>query len=764
MLSLCLNINLMGGNFMAEKSKKHRWKFYRYGGLDQVGLESADDLRNLEQLDPKLWAAMTCPTTNIEFDARTLEYLDTDKDSRVKIPEILAAVKWLCSILTKPEAIMQPGEAFPLELINSDNPEGAAILASMKRVLANLGKAEAKQITLADLADTAKIFAVTQFNGDGIITADVPASDAAKQMIEEIISCLGSVEDRSGTPGISQEMLDQLLDDARAYSEWVNQPEKNSEILFAAEETPGMASAYLGVKRQIDDYFTRCQLASYDSRYAQANAALEQEYVALLKKSLSTQTDELKELPLALVNEETLLKMKERVNPAWAQALAAFAEKVAKPLTDQDKNLSEADWQTIKGKFAAYEAWQNDKKGQSVEKLGPERVKELLEGKVAAEIEAMIAQDKALAPEFEALEKADKLVRYYRYLYTLLNNFVAFRDFYDTEKSAVFQLGTLYMDSRSCKLCVRVTDIARHSSMANSCNTFLVYCDCIRQGSAEKMTIAAAFTDGDSEQLLPGRNGLFVDHKGNYWDATIVKIIDYPISIRQAFWNPYKRLGNLIREQLEKFAAAKEKALGDSMAKTVEAAPVAGKPAAAPFDVGKFAGIFAAIGLALAAIGSTVASIIAGFMSLAVWQMPLAIGGVLLLISGPSMIMAAFRLRRRNLGAILDANGWAVNTRAQINIAFGKTLTGMAELPEGAIQSKDDPFPDKRSAWAKVTIALLLLVFVILMWRSAPARNQFKRFLGLKPVVSAEKELNKKPAAKIKKQPAKPQSKAKDSQ
>ena len=61
--------------------------------------------------------------------------------------------------------------------------------------------------------------------------------------------------------------------------------------------------------------------------------------------------------------------------------------------------------------------------------------------------------------------------------------------------------------------------------------------------------------------------------------------------------------------------------------------------------------------------------------------MPLAILAVLLLISGPSMILAWLKLRQRNLGPILDANGWAVNARAKINIPFGASLTGMAKLP-----------------------------------------------------------------------------------
>ena len=42
---------------------------------------------------------------------------------------------------------------------------------------------------------------------------------------------------------------------------------------------------------------------------------------------------------------------------------------------------------------------------------------------------------------------------------------------------------------------------------------------------------------------------------GRDWDATVVKIVENPISIRQAFWSPYKRISRMISQQIEKLAA-----------------------------------------------------------------------------------------------------------------------------------------------------------------------------------------------------------------
>jgi hypothetical protein len=150
-------------------------------------------------------------------------------------------------------------------------------------------------------------------------------------------------------------------------------------------------------------------------------------------------------------------------------------------------------------------------------------------------------------------------------------------------------------------------------------------------------------------------------------------------------------------------AAAKEKAaIGKAETQIVATAAKAeaGKPAAAPapptpFDAAKFAGIFAAIGLALGAIGTAIASLVTGFLRLAWWQIPLAILGIMVIISGPSVVIAWLKLRQRNLGPILDASGWAVNARVRVNIPFGRSLTGIAKLPPGASRSLQDPYRDK---------------------------------------------------------------------
>ena len=61
----------------------------------------------LDQLDLKLWVALACPTSGLEFDKATLALIDTDKDGRVRAPELIAAVKWAGGLLKNPDDLLK---------------------------------------------------------------------------------------------------------------------------------------------------------------------------------------------------------------------------------------------------------------------------------------------------------------------------------------------------------------------------------------------------------------------------------------------------------------------------------------------------------------------------------------------------------------------------------------------------------------------------------------------------------------------------------
>jgi len=687
----------------------HVWKFFRTGGIDQVSLETATDLLNLEHLDQKLWVALSCPVKGLELDEKTLALIDTDGDGRIRVPELIAATKWAAARVKDPGQLLKGEDALPLAAIDEPTPEGRVLLASARQILSNLGKKDANAITVADAADTAKIFSASSLNGDGIIPPDATDDAAAQALIKDIIACLGGSKDRTGTLGITAAQADAFFKELDAYIAWVGQA-GTKDIAVLGDATDAACSALRAVRPKVDDFFARCRLAAFDARAVGALNRNEAEYAAIASKDLQTGTAEIAAFPLASIAAGRALPLATGVNPAWAAAIATLQSAVVTPVLGAGKTeLTEDDWKDLNSRFAAYETWLGGKAGSAVEKLGLARARELAAGQGRAVLADLLAKDQALEPQFKAISDVERLVRYNRDLRALLHNFVNFADFYSRDRDAVFQAGTLYLDSRSTELCIRVD---APNALAAMSKAYIAYCTCTRTGGTT-MTIAACFTQGDGDYLFAGRRGVFYDRAGRDWDAVITSIVDNPISIRQAFWSPYKKFIRMIEEQVAKRAAAAEAASSTKLATAAETTANADK--AKPVEAQKKIdiGTVAALGVAVGAIGGALATLATGLAGLAPWQLPLVLVAVMLAISCPSMIIAWLKLRQRTLGPILEGNGWAVNGRVKINIPFGTALTAMAKLPAGSRRSLEDPYEDKEAVQRRRQVLLVLLVLLL---------------------------------------------------
>ncbi len=745
---------LSQGDEMASEARGHKWRFFRAGGFDQVRLDSGDDLLALDQLDQKLWVALACPTEGLEFDRKTLDLIDADKDGRIRAPELIAAVKWAGALLKDPGALVKSSPSLALSAINAETDEGKRLLASAKLILKELGKKGAKEITLEDTADTAKIFDKTKFNGDGVLPASSADDEATTKVIEDMIACVGGELDRSGLDGVTQPKVDTFFEEATAFSAWWTAAESDAaNVMPLGDATASAAKTFAAVQAKIGDYFARCRLAAFDPRAVGPLNREEAEYTALAGRVLSAKAEEVAAFPLARIAAGKALPLDAGVNPAWAEAVKKLRDEVIVPLLGERAALTEGEWDNVSARLAPFAAWSATRAGVAVEKLGLVRVREILASDAKTRITELVAKDKALEPETAAIISVDKLIRYHRDLYTLATNFVSFSAFY-SRKKAIFQAGTLYLDARSCDLCVKVADADAHAALAIHSGTYLAYCEITRKVTGEKRMIAAAFTDGGSDDLVVGKNGIFYDREGHDWDATIVRLVAHPISVREAFWLPYKRVGKLIGEQINKFASSRDKEMQDKAAANVgEGSKVVvvahAAPPEPPFDIGKFVGIFAGIGIALGAIGSVLLAITGGFLSLRLWQMPLAIFGIVLLISFPSMLIAYLKLRERRIGPILNANGWAVNARVKMNVPFGEALTAVATLPAHAERSMDDPFAEKTRPWG-LAIFVLLVAAGVLSWKLGYAATWLEVLKNPAPVIGPATSDSAAPAASAK--------------
>jgi len=688
------------------------WKFSTVGGVTRVNIESGQDILHLDELDRKLWTALSCPLKGLEIDEKTMTMLDTNGDGKIHIEEIVAASKWLTKVINDPELLLKREAFIPFSAFNTNDEEGAHLLETSKQILENLGL-EKNEISVADVSDSIAIFAKTRFNGDGIITENSADDEAVKALIKTVIDCMGSVTDRSGDPGIDTDKIEAFYTALADFKAWKEAGDADKANVFPyGDDTANALAALMAVKDKVDDFFMRCKLASFNADSAAVLDVSSAKIGEISGNNLAASTDEIATYPLARVNAEHRLPLGNEVNPAWAGAVANLKKLVIDKEFKNADYITEEQWFSMLAKFGAYNAWMGAKAGAAVEGLGYDAVVKALEENKKEALLNLVAQDKALEAKSNAIDQVDKLLHLYRDFYTLLTNFVTFSDFYSPEKRAIFQAGTLYIDERACDLCVKVSDMGAHNTMAAYSNMYILYCDCTCKSKPGTMTIAAVVTDGDVGDIMVGKHAVFYDRDGLGWNATVTKIIDNPISIRQAFWSPYRKMAKSVEDMINKRAAEKDaKVMADANAKIDNAnLPADGsKPAEAPkppFDIAKFAGIFAAIGLAIGLVGAAIGGLFE-WLGMHWYNIVIFFAIIILIISGPSMIMAWLKLRKRNLAPVLNANGWALNQRILVNTRFGATLTGIAKYP---IVKTKDPFTMKAPWWKKMLRWLFLLI------------------------------------------------------
>ena len=183
---------------MASTSTSHTWTFFRTGGIDQVALNRGADLLHLDQLDQKLWVALSCPVKGLNLDEKTLALIDADGDGRIRVPELLAAVEWAAARVNNPGDLLLGKDSLALDAINTGTPEGAILQASARQILRSLNKEADGALTTADAANTAAIFSASVLNGSGIITPEATEAPELQTLIKDIITCSGGAEARSG--------------------------------------------------------------------------------------------------------------------------------------------------------------------------------------------------------------------------------------------------------------------------------------------------------------------------------------------------------------------------------------------------------------------------------------------------------------------------------------------------------------------------------------------------------------------------------------
>jgi len=449
----------------------HVWNYFRAGGVVQVELLTTADLMNLGQLDQKLWMALEMPTRGLNCDPRTLDLLDTDKDGKIRPPELIEAVQWLAKTLKDPAVILSEGSSLRL-----DQFKDPTIHSGAQRAISQLGKGSEDSIHFDDFTSAMEKLASETFNGDGVVVAENSMEPSVRGLIEDIVTHFGSATDRSGKPGVNNDILQQFSTELEARATWYRELDLDPLLApYGKDRTAQAYHAMAAVRAKIEDYFTRCKWISYDPRTVDAANGQLADFVAIADHQLSPESAELAAFPLARADAGFALPLDDQLNPAWQKSMQAFVEAaMGTTLGLRPKLLSESEWLQIKRKLEPFAAWLTREPSGRVAFWSNDKIQEIKHQRLREAIEDLLRREAALGPEFSSLDDVQRALLYRRDLGRILRNFVNFSDFY-RHKDGIFQSGTLYIDSRATELCIEVLNPVKHTTMAGLSGAYLAY-------------------------------------------------------------------------------------------------------------------------------------------------------------------------------------------------------------------------------------------------------------------------------------------------
>ncbi len=669
----------------------------RYGGSNQVLLRTFSDLLEALELPEAWWAATACPIPGMRCDSEVLARLDADKDGIIHRDDLCAAIRWTAERLTDPESCITESESLALDSIAEP---GAMLRDAGALVLKNLKAEQTDTVSLAQIRTHQAVMRPGASNGDGVVPVECFAPEL-QEIARSILVVVPPETDRSGDPGVGKVCFDGFLAAREAALAWFN---KGDELGGWDEAYVARCASIVALEPNVQAWFALSRLAGVDPRRASRIAGPEGEDPP--PNDPAAMACLLASLPIALPEADGLLRF-ERLTPSPAgdtlRAVQSFlGEHLANP-----GQISAAEWATIASQARAVIDWHIQREQLPGVALGRERLLEL-DTEAIAPLRIISHDDAEYADEIAAIDVLETLVLYRRWLFPIANNFLNFSKLYALNERALFEHGRLFIGGRELCFAMRVTDRNAHLPLAKASGIRVLYV------AVEQDEYAVPVTAGSGNDLIIGRRGVFRRVSGVLVPAKVVHVVENPVSLGEAVAQPFVRIGSLITGRLEKWQSEAGKDLESTVTKAGNEAPPppadANKQGSSPLLGGSLA--FAAIGSSFAFITQQLSQIQPATIVLAL----LSVVGVILV---PTAVLAGIKLYRRNLAALLEANGWAINDRMRLSWAQGRLFTRRPDLPKQArleihdevltILATSDPTAIKRNRQAIAVMALALL-------------------------------------------------------
>ncbi len=674
-------------------STEQKIRFENLGRLYHLRIRTAEDLRFAADMEEALWVATSAPISTLIGDATFLNLLDRNGDGRITHFDLRDAIRWTLANLRDTSDVDAGSDVLRLEAINTETNEGRRIHDSAVKMLARLDAPHADRIGLGQIRQIKAQVEGTPVSEAGVVLPDAAEDEPTRQFLSDILAAVGGSPHPSGSAGVTEEKLSDFLAAATAFLEWsakgqTPEDQQASAIMPLGVDTASAFKAFARVRDKLEQYFAQAKMAAYDARLAEGLA---------LAKTQVDQTDFsqpasiealLAQAPLAQARADGTLKFDEVINPLFKEAIEQFRQRLVEPILGRDApSMSAEGFAAVKQALQPYETWSGSNPAKAVEPLGAEKLRRYLEGDLAEKVRGLIAHSATTAFVLDNIRVAEKLTLFQAHLLELANNFVSFPHIYDPDSRAMFDCGTLIMDGRRFNLSIRADNRATHSAIAKAGNTFVLYVEISPPAGEPPYHLAVPVTHGGRGNLTILKRGIFQDVRGRECDAKVVQIIENPISLGEAVLSPFQRLGRLLTGKIEAMTTEAQKKLDTSASaamKEVTSAPPPPTAAQAQRSRGMLAGgLLMGGGVAIAALGSAVAYITKTVADMEKVTLLIGLLAVVLAVIVPTSLVAFLKLRRRDISAILEGSGWAINARMRLTRRQRRYFTQRPGLPAG---------------------------------------------------------------------------------
>ena len=725
--------------------------FQNYGGIHQLRLESAEDLASIHQLHPARWAATSVQIESLQCDPAFLEYLNQDGSGTIRAEHLRAAVRWIFRMMANGDRMAAASDVLRLADLDTSHEEGRKLKEAAIHILGQLNVNELDEISLEQVRLFRNTYGMTSPNGDGVLPPQHVSDPAAAQLANDVLERMGSTKDISGADGINEGHLCQFLDGARKYLAWKARAEDDGAagILPWGDDTAAAVKLTSEFDAKIEQFFWQCDLVKLDARTAERLCLSEEDLQKLDGSDLRAMERQLAQAPLQTPNAEGVLNLQGPINPYYQDQMDELQNRVlARAQPDSHESLTRIGWQQVKSIFEPYCAWQAEKPSDGVGELSETTLKEYLDGPAQKKLLQLLLEDLAVKAEVKQVSDLEKLILYQRWLLELANNFVSFSALYDPSRRALFELGNLIIDGRELAFTMKVRNRAEHKKIAQASKMFLVYAEItVSQEQGRSFEIAAALTAGGQGAIEIGKRGIFYDLQGKEWDARVVDMVENPISLWEAIKSPFVKTQRLLSEKVAAFAGTRAGALekatteittkmekGEALQQPAQV-PSAG---AAPPSGSGMRDMLLFGGIAFAAIGSSLVYLIKTLTDIGLLNAGLALVSLVLVVILFSALSGWSKLRKRDMSALLEACGWAVNFRMYMTRRLGHLFSHTPRLPEGARKERRDRvtlflrqagYGASRWTRARVGLVSLLAALLTVALLSALFWNEIKALL-----------------------------------